>query len=160
MATTVDLGKVVGPQGPRGEQGPQGVQGIQGPKGDPGEPFKIAKIYTSVAEMNDGYTTDGVSIGGFVMINTGSVEDADTGKLYCKGDTTYQYICDLSGAQGIQGPKGDTGPQGIQGLQGIQGVKGDKGDTGATGAQGPQGPAGQTPSFEIDDNGHLIAIWG
>ena len=40
---------------------------------------------------------------------------------------------------------------------GPQGPQGEKGDTGAP---GPQGPAGQTPSFEIDDNGHLIAIWG
>lgn len=43
--STVDLGKVIGPQGPQGAQGPQGPQGKQGLKGDPGEPFKIAKIY-------------------------------------------------------------------------------------------------------------------
>lgn len=142
MARTVDLGKVVGPQGPRGEQGPQGVQGIQGPKGDPGEPFKIAKIYESVEAMNAGYATDGVSIGSFVMIDTGSVEDADTGKLYCKGDTAYQYICDLSGATGIQGPPGPQGPQGPTGPQGIQGVQGPQGETGATGPAGPRGPQG------------------
>lgn len=38
-ATTVDLGKVIGPQGPQGQQGPQGAtgpQGPQGPKGDTG----------------------------------------------------------------------------------------------------------------------------
>lgn len=136
MATTVDLGKVVGPQGPRGEQGPQGNPGVKGDKGDPGEPFRIDKIYDSVDAMNAGYATDGVRIGGFVMIDTGSVDDPDTGKLYCKGESAYQYICDLSGATGIQGPKGDTGPQGPRGEQGLQGIQGDKGDT------GPQGPKG------------------
>ena len=34
MATTVDLGKVTGPQGPQGAQGPQGPQGPKGPQGD------------------------------------------------------------------------------------------------------------------------------
>ena len=151
--STVDLGKVIGPQGPQGAQGPQGPQGKQGLKGDPGEPFNIAKIYKSVSAMNAGYSTDGVSVGSFVMIDTGSVDDVDTGKLYCKNSSAYTYIVDLSGARGIQGPKGDKGDQGIQGPQGIQGVKGDKGDTGATGPQGPkgergvQGPAGSTESY-------------
>lgn len=120
MATTVDLGKVIGPQGPKGEQGPQGIQGIKGEKGDPGEPFKIAKIYNSVSAMNSGYATDGISVGKFVMIDTGSVEDADTGKLYCKSTTAYQYICDLSGAAGIQGPIGPRGPQGPKGADGTK----------------------------------------
>ena len=103
--------------------------------------------------MNAGYSTDGVSVGSFVMIDTGSVNDVDTGKLYCKNSSAYTYIVDLSGAQGIQGPKGDKGDQGPQGPQGIQGVKGDKGDTGAAGPQGPkgergvQGPAGSTESY-------------
>lgn len=139
MATTIDLGKVVGPQGPRGEQGPQGNQGAQGPKGDPGEPFRIDKIYDSIDAMNAGYATDGVRVGGFVMIDTGSVDDADTGKLYCKGESAYQYICDLSGATGIQGPKGDQGPEGPRGQQGLQGPQGDKGDTGAQGPKGDKG---------------------
>ncbi len=51
------------------------------------------------------------------MIDTGSVNDVDTGKLYCKSSSAYTYIVDLSGAQGIQGPKGDKGDQGIQGPQ-------------------------------------------
>ena len=108
---TFDLGKVIGPPGPEGKQGPQGKQGIKGEKGDPGEPFKIRKIYKSVALMNAGYATDGVPVGGFVLIDTGSVEDADTGKLFCKSNTAYTYICDLSGATGIQGPQGPRGEQ-------------------------------------------------
>lgn len=156
--SVVDLGKVIGPQGPAGPQGPQGVQGPKGEKGDTGEPFQIKKIYKSVAAMNSGYASDGLSIGSFVMIDTGSVEDADTGKLYCKSSSAYTFIVDLSGAQGIQGPKGDTGPQGPTGPQGIQGIQGPKGDTGPTGPQGPkgdkgeqgvQGPVGSTQSYIV-----------
>lgn len=147
----IDLGKVVGPTGPQGPQGPQGVQGIKGEKGDPGEPFTIAKIYTSVAAMNAGYATDGIAIGKFVMINTGNVEDAETGRLYCKGETAYQFIVDLSGATGIQGPKGDKGEQGVQGPQGIQGPQGEKGDKGDTGATGAAAGFG-TPVISVDAN--------
>lgn len=37
MSTTVDLGKVIGPQGPQGAQGPQGPKGETGPQGPKGE---------------------------------------------------------------------------------------------------------------------------
>ena len=73
-------------------------------KGATGEGFKISKIYASVSAMNAGYTNDGVAVGGFVIINTGDVEDADNAKLYVKGTTAYEYLTDLSGSQGIQGP--------------------------------------------------------
>ncbi len=73
-------------------------------KGATGEGFKISKIYTSVSAMNAGYANDGVAVGGFVIINTGNVEDADNAKLYVKGTTAYEYLTDLSGSQGIQGP--------------------------------------------------------
>ena len=59
----------------------------------------------------------------------------------------------------IKGPKGDTGPQGPKGDTGPQGAKG---DTGAQGPQGPTGPAGangKTPSFELDEEGNLYAIF-
>ena len=77
--------------------------------------------------MNAGYATDGVPVGGFVVITTGDVEDEDNAKVYCKGDTAYEYITDMSGAQGIQGPQGEQGPQGPVGPQG---PKGDTGDAG------------------------------
>ncbi len=145
MSTTVDLGKVVGPQGPQGPQGLQGIQGVQGVQGPAGRDFTFSKVYASVAAMNAGYSSDGVPSGGFVIIDAGNPDDADNGKVYCKGPTKYDFIVDLSGATGIQGPTGPQGPQGIQGPQGAQGPKGDKGDigpTGATGATGPTGPQG------------------
>ena len=121
---------IQGPQGLKGdtgEQGPQGIQGIQGLKGDKGDPFSVSKVYESIDAMNAGYATDGVPIGGFVVITTGDVDDEDNAKVYCKGDTAYEYITDMSGAQGIQGPQGEQGPQGPVGPQG---PKGDTGDAG------------------------------
>lgn len=97
---------IKGNQGVQGDTGSQGPQGPQGPKGDP---FTISKVYDSVAAMNAGYATDGVPIGGFVLIDTGNVADEDNAKLYVKGDTSYMYLTDLSGAQGMKGEKGDTG---------------------------------------------------
>lgn len=74
--------------------------------GRAGKDFRIRKTYTSIAEMEADFSGDEVEAYDFAMIDTGSVEDADTGKLYCKGETEWKYIGDLSGAQGI---KGDTG---------------------------------------------------
>ena len=134
--------------------GTQGPQGPKGDKGDPGEPFTVAKVYDSVANMNSGYSSDAVKVGQFVLINTGDVQDEDNAKLYVKGSSQYDYLCDLSGMAGIQGPKGERGEQGIQGapgakgdkgeqgIQGTPGAKGDKGDKGDPGAQGPAGSKG------------------
>ena len=165
-----------GDKGDTGEQGPEGPQGATGPQGPAGAAFAIAKTYASVSAMNAGFATDGVLTGQFVMIDTGSVEDEDNAKLYVKGEESYTYITDLSGATGMTGPqgpqgatgeqgptgakgdpgeKGDTGAQGPQGEQGPQGLQGEKGETGA---QGPKGDPGETPTFEIRE-GHLYAIF-
>lgn len=122
-----------GEQGDTGERGPQGTQGPQGAKGDA---FSIAKTYPSVAAMNEGFATDTVKEGQFVMIDTGNVNDEDNAKLYVKGKTAYSYITDLSGATGVQGP---------QGVQGKQGVQGEKGDVGAAAGFG-------TPTATVDEN--------
>ena len=127
---------IQGIQGPEGPVGPQGVRGIQGEKGEQGEPFKIKKIYASVEEMNADFSNDEISVGEFVLINTGNVEDEDNAKLYVKTNSEFSFITDLSGATGIQGPKGDTGATGERGMQGLQGIQG------AEGPEGPQGPQG------------------
>ena len=125
-----------GLQGPQGDQGPQGIQGLQGiqgpvgpigPQGKQGEPFSVAKVYESVAAMNAGYGSDGVKVGELVVVNTGNVEDEENARLYIKGNTAYDYLTDLSGAQGIQGPQGPQGPQGEPGATGAQGPAGDVG---------------------------------
>lgn len=73
-----------------------------------GRPFTVARIYSSFAEMEDGCASDGVPLGGFVVIDTGNVEDEENARLYVKGSAGYAYITDLSGAMGIQGPPGDS----------------------------------------------------
>lgn len=128
-----------GPQGPKGEEGKQGERGPQGPQGKEGKPFQIAKVYLSISQMNANFSTDEVEIGEFVVIETGNVNDEDNAKLFRKGEKSYVYFTDLSGAQGIQGPQG---PQGIQGEKGEVGPQGPKGNTGLQGPQGQQGPKG------------------
>ena len=101
-----------GPQGIQGVQGIQGPQGLQGPRGDKGEKgdkFTIAKIYESVEAMNAGFETDGVEKGEFVIISTLDPYDEDNGRMFVKGDSRYDFVTDLSGAQGIQGPVGPAG---------------------------------------------------
>jgi hypothetical protein len=112
-----------GTQGPQGIQGPQGVQGLQGIQGEPGKPFSIGKIYASIAEMNSGFSSDGVAEGSFAIIS-GDIENDDNAKLFVKGKSAYTFVTDLSGAKGIRGPQGFQGPQGIQGPQGVEGIPG------------------------------------
>lgn len=75
-----------------------------------GRPFVIKKAYASVSAMELSIKND-LDVGEFCIIDTGSVEEADTGKLYMRTDDEigYSYLTDLSGAQGIQGPIGLTG---------------------------------------------------
>lgn len=68
--------------------------------------FRISKTYESIEAMNAGFETDNVPPYGFVVIDTGDVEDDDNAKLYIKNPDGYEFLTDLSGAQGI---KGDTG---------------------------------------------------
>lgn len=77
-------------------------------KGDKGKDFHIAKTFASIAAMM-AYAGADIEAYDFAMIDTGSVQDPDTGKLYCyEPDKTpkWQYIGDLSGAQGIKGETG------------------------------------------------------
>lgn len=131
MATTLDLGNVIGPQGPKGDtgatgatgpQGARGPQGVQGPKGDKGDPFAVKKTYASIAAMNNDFSGTEVAVGEFVMI-TSTVSDPDNAKLYVKGDTAFVFVTDLSGAQGVKGDTGAQGPQGVQGPQGPTGTR-------------------------------------
>lgn len=161
-----------GEKGEKGDPGPKGDTGEQGPKGEKGEPFFISKVYPSVNAMHLAYSTDGVPVGGFVVIDTGNVDDEDNAKLFIKGAAEYEFLTDLSGAQGIQGPQGEQGiqgPQGEQGIQGVQGIQGPKGDTGEKGADGSPGANGQpgkdgkdgvSPIISVSDieGGHRITV--
>ena len=135
-----------GPQGIQGEtgpRGPQGLQGVQGPKGDTGEGFSISKVYASYDAMQSGWKTDGVKVGGFVVIGS-DVEDPHNAELYVKASDGYSLIADMSGATGVKGEQGPIGPQGPIGATGAAGSTGPQGPKGATGATGPQGIQGAT----------------
>lgn len=132
---------VSGPSGETGPAGPKGEQGIQGPKGDRGDPFLIQKIYDSISEMNSGYLTDGLPLGALVGISS-SGGAADSGRLYVKRESAYEFFFDLGDVSGIAGPKGDVGPQGPAGEAGATGPQGPAGPKGDTGDQGPKGDTG------------------
>lgn len=120
-----------------------------------GDAFTIVKTYSSIQAMQDDYNNPEVTIGQFVMIDTGDVENEEDSRLYLKGDTEWKFISDLSGAQGIQGlsayqvavQHGFEGTEdewliSLKGEKGETGPKGDKGDTGEKGATGERGPQG------------------
>lgn len=120
-----------------------------------GDAFVIVKTYPSIQAMQDDYNNPEVTIGQFVMIDTGDVENEEDSRLYLKGDTEWKFISDLSGAQGIQGlsayqvavQHGFEGTEAewlisLKGEKGETGPKGDKGDTGEKGATGERGPQG------------------
>lgn len=107
----------------------------------PGDAFRIQKSFPSVADMM-AYSGPDVHTGDFVIISS-TPSDPDNGDLYWKTENSYQFICDMSGAQGIQGPKGDKGDTGNTGPQGEKGDKGDKGDPGDTGPKGDKGDTGE-----------------
>lgn len=78
---------------------------FQIPKGDKGKDFHIAFTFASIAAM-EAYSGN-IELFDYAMIDTGNVQDADTGKLYCyEQDEEWHYIGDLSGAQGIKGETG------------------------------------------------------
>lgn len=109
------------------------------PRGAKGDPFRIVKVYRSILEMQADLNNPEIHVGDMVAIDTGSVEDEDTGKLFVRTNEEFSYLLDLSGATGIQGPQGPKGEKGDTGEQGPQGEKGDKGDVGPEGPQGPKG---------------------
>lgn len=154
-------------------------------KGDPGKDFEIRKTFASIAQM-EAYDPDTdpsdrkVRVNDFVMIDTGSVQDVDTGKLFCYEPDTidvWRYIGDLSGSQGIKGETGtgianitlnpdytltitmDDGTTSyttgsIRGAQGPQGVQGDPGADGSDGADG----FSPTVTVTAITGGHRVSV--
>lgn len=146
-----------GAQGPQGEVGPTGAtgqQGEQGIQGEKGDPFRVVMVFSSIEEMESGFSTDSVLEGDFVIITTNNVEDEDNAKLFVKGKTKYEFVTDMSGARGIQGP------QGIQGVQGVTGEQGPQGPAGKDGVNGKDGADGVGISATtINANGELVITY-
>ena len=120
----------------------------KGDKGDKGDPFKIIKVYESIDNMNSDYNNPDISIGSFVIIETGDVNNSDNSKLFVKTDSEYSFVTDLSGSQGIVGPQG---PQGIQGPIGVTGPQGESAIISAVNATIDNNVG--TPSVTVDLGG-------
>ena len=75
--------------------------------GRAGKDFRIKKTYTSISEMESDFSNTEIETYDFAMIDTGSVDDEDTGKLYYKNTDAWTYVGDLSGAQGVKGETGN-----------------------------------------------------
>ena len=82
------------------------LRGPEGKRGETGKGFEISKTYSSVAAMNADHGNADVPLYGFVLIDTGDVEDEDNAKLFVKQEDGYQYLTDLSGSEGIKGDRG------------------------------------------------------
>lgn len=132
--------------------------GQKGAKGDPGSPFSIAKIYSSIASMNADYANTDITVGQFVMIDTGNVEDVDNAKLYVKTDAGFSYVTDLSGATGIQGSDGKSAYQ-IAVDNGFTGTESDWLES-LAGTDGLDGQNGTSPTVEVTaiTGGHQVTI--
>ena len=95
------------------QKGDKGDIGEKGEKGDAGKDFSIYKTYASISAMES--DASNVPEGEFVLIAS-NVEDEDNAKLYVKGEESFVYLTDLSGATGIKGEKGDKGDKPVNGV--------------------------------------------
>lgn len=82
------------------------LRGPEGKRGETGRGFEISKTYASVLQMHADYGNPAVPLYGFVLIDTGNVDDEDNAKLFVKQDDGYQFLIDLSGSEGIKGERG------------------------------------------------------
>lgn len=84
------------------------------------------------------------------------IEDGNLFVKYVKEDGSVA-VKDLGKVVGDPGPQGPQGAAGERGPQGPQGAAGDPGPQGERGPQGAAGKNGISPTFRIDENGHLLA---
>lgn len=151
----------------------QGDKGDKGDKGDRGKDFEFRKTFASIAQMEayDPETDPSakkVRENDVVMIDTGSVQDVDTGKIFCYEPDTidvWRYIGDLSGSQGIKGETGTGIANIVLNQDYTLTITMDDGHTSYTtasirGAQGQQGIAGVSPTVTVTTitGGHQVSI--
>ena len=129
-------------KGPTGNTGATGPQGATGAKGATGISMRLKGAWASgTAYVNNASYVDIITYNG----NTyACIKDHTASSSITPTNTTYWLQIAAKGATGATGAKGDKGATGEKGATGAQGVKGDKGDS---------------PTFQIDSNGHLIAIY-
>ena len=67
--------------------------------------MNILKEYGSIEDMNEGFSSDGLTEGSLVIVNTGNVEDDENAAVYKKRSQGYELLVDLSGKRGATGPQ-------------------------------------------------------
>lgn len=82
------------------------------------------------------------NMGSGMTVNEFHITEEGNLLAYYYDEEGHMAIKDLGKVVGDRGSTGATGPQG---------------PTGATGPQGPQGKQGISPTFSINDQGHLLA---
>ena len=83
---------------------------VRGPAGTAGKNFEFKKTYTSVSAMNADFSGTDTSTGDYVLIAATSADDADNGRLYRKGESTWIYVARINGPTGAQGQRGPMPP--------------------------------------------------
>jgi|GEM_PF-6688372 len=73
------------------------LKGEKGDKGDIGKAFYIAKVYSSIAEMQTDFNNNTVKTGEYVIISSA---DEDNGKLFEKKESSFEFIVKMSGYGG------------------------------------------------------------
>ena len=141
-----------GPTGATGPQGPQGIQGEKGATGATGPQGKTGATGTRGSRWNQGTAITGTSTTATIFSGSG-ITDALVNDNYLNTSTGNTYRCTVAG-------NASTAKWIFTGcIKGLTGAKGATGAIGPTGPQGPQGVKGDSPTLQIDDNGHLIAIY-
>lgn len=83
------------------------IGNVKGPAGAAGQNFEYKKTYASVSAMNNDYSGTDTSVGDYVIIAANDLSDADNGKVYRKGNSSWVYVVQVAGPRGA---KGDPGP--------------------------------------------------
>lgn len=181
MATTLDLGNVIGPKGEKGNDGATWLFGAAAPTTQ----GKTGDFYINTA------TYDVYSKATGAWVKSGNIKGAtgtkgDPGPTGQKGDTGATGAAGEDGATILFGTTAPTVAQGktgdlfmntatsdiyakesgawakkgnLKGATGATGTKGDPGTAGAKGEKGEKGDPGAVPTFSINASGHLIATY-
>mgnify|MGYP000370451463 CR=1 FL=1 len=91
--------------------------------------MNILKEYGSIEDMNEGFSSDGLTEGSLVIVNTGNVEEMKMRQYIRNGARGMSFWLTYQG-NGERQARSPQGKQGIQGPTGPQGLRVQKGSLG------------------------------
>lgn len=86
------------------------IGNVRGPQGEDGSSFEFKKTYATIAAMNSDFSGTDTQTGDYVLISAASINDADNGKMYRKGNSAWIYVAKITGPAGATGPAGPLCP--------------------------------------------------